>query len=102
MAAPVGRRRSVDARAGRLQLRLGCRGSSESGAHHHRADRRHGRALLRIPVRRGERDTDRTIPALHFVIPTGWFQSLNPAYVITFAPVFAWAWVALAKRHLNP
>lgn len=49
-----------------------------------------------------ERYTDRTIPALHFVIPTGWFQSLNPAFVITFAPVFAWVWIALARRHLNP
>jgi proton-dependent oligopeptide transporter, POT family len=49
-----------------------------------------------------ERYTDRTISALHFVIPTGWFQSLNPAFIIIFAPVVAWLWVALAKRHLNP
>ncbi len=38
----------------------------------------------------------------HFVIPTGWFQALNPAFVIIFAPVVAWTWVALARRHLNP
>jgi POT family proton-dependent oligopeptide transporter len=49
-----------------------------------------------------ERYTDRTISALHFVIPSGWFQSLNPAFIIIFAPVVAWLWVALAKRHLNP
>jgi proton-dependent oligopeptide transporter, POT family len=49
-----------------------------------------------------ERYTDRTLGWLHFVIPTGWFQSLNPAYIIIFAPAFAWAWVALAKRNLNP
>jgi POT family proton-dependent oligopeptide transporter len=49
-----------------------------------------------------ERYTDRAIGALHFVIPTGWFQSLNPAFIIIFAPVVAWLWVALAKRNLNP
>jgi POT family proton-dependent oligopeptide transporter len=49
-----------------------------------------------------ERYTNRDIAALHFVIPTEWFQSLNPAFIIIFAPMFAWAWVALARRHLNP
>jgi proton-dependent oligopeptide transporter, POT family len=49
-----------------------------------------------------ERYTDRTLGWLHFVIPTGWFQSLNSAYIIVFAPFFAWAWIALAKRNLNP
>ena len=49
-----------------------------------------------------ERYTDRSIGWLHFVVPTGWFQSLNPAYIIIFAPAFAWAWVTLAKRNLNP
>jgi POT family proton-dependent oligopeptide transporter len=49
-----------------------------------------------------ERYTDRSIGWLHFVVPTGWFQSLNPIYIIIFAPAFAWAWVALAKRNLNP
>ena len=49
-----------------------------------------------------ERYTDRSLGWLHFVVPTGWFQSLNPAYIIIFAPVFAWGWVALAKRNLNP
>ncbi len=49
-----------------------------------------------------ERYTDRTLDALHFVIPTGWFQSLNPAFIILFAPLVAWLWLALARRHLNP
>jgi POT family proton-dependent oligopeptide transporter len=49
-----------------------------------------------------ERYTDRTIGWLHFVIPTGWFQSLNSAFIIMFAPFFAWAWIALATRNLNP
>jgi POT family proton-dependent oligopeptide transporter len=49
-----------------------------------------------------DRYTDRAIGWLHFVIPTGWFQSLNSAFIILFAPFFAWAWIALAKRNLNP
>ena len=47
-----------------------------------------------------ERYTDRQIG--HFVIPSGWFQSLNPAFIIMFAPLFAWVWIALARRNLNP
>ncbi len=49
-----------------------------------------------------ERYTDRVITALHFVIPTEWFQSLNAIFIVVFAPAFAWAWVALARRHLDP
>jgi POT family proton-dependent oligopeptide transporter len=49
-----------------------------------------------------ERYTDRTLAAIHYVIPAGFFQSLNPAFVIAFAPVFGWLWVALARRNLNP
>jgi proton-dependent oligopeptide transporter, POT family len=49
-----------------------------------------------------ERYTDRTLNAVHYVIPAGFFQSLNPAFVIVFAPVFGWLWVALARRNLNP
>ena len=49
-----------------------------------------------------ERYTDRTLTRWHFVVPAGWFQALNPAYIIIFAPLFAWTWVALAKRNLNP
>ena len=38
---------------------------------------------------------------LHFAgidISPAWFQSLNPLFIITFAPVFAWLWVKLGKR----
>ncbi len=49
-----------------------------------------------------ERYTDRTIGWLHFVIPTGWFQSLNSIFIVLFAPFFAWMWIALARRNLNP
>ena len=37
-----------------------------------------------------------------FTIPSTWFQSVNSIFIIIFAPVFAWMWVALAKRNLNP
>ncbi len=49
-----------------------------------------------------ERYTDRTLGALHFVLPASWFQSLNSLFIFIFAPFFAWAWVALARRQLNP
>jgi POT family proton-dependent oligopeptide transporter len=49
-----------------------------------------------------ERYTDRSLEWLHFVVPAGWFQSLNSAYIILFAPFFAWLWIALARRNLNP
>jgi POT family proton-dependent oligopeptide transporter len=37
-----------------------------------------------------------------FEIPTGWFQSLNPVFIIALSPVMAALWVALAKRNRNP
>jgi POT family proton-dependent oligopeptide transporter len=49
-----------------------------------------------------ERYTDRVVTWAHFVIPTGWFQSLNSAFIFIFAPFFAWLWVWLGKRNLNP
>ena len=49
-----------------------------------------------------ERYTQRTLAALHFVVPAGWFQALEPIYVIVFAPLVAWLWIALARRRLNP
>jgi proton-dependent oligopeptide transporter, POT family len=49
-----------------------------------------------------ERYTDRVVGWFHFVIPAGWFQSLNSMFIFIFAPFFAWAWVALARRNLNP
>jgi proton-dependent oligopeptide transporter, POT family len=49
-----------------------------------------------------ERYTDRSLAWLHFVIPAGWFQALNSAYIILFSPFFAWLWIALARRNLNP
>lgn len=46
------------------------------------------------------RHTDRLVGG--FEIPAGWFQSVQPAFVILLAPVFSALWVALARRNLNP
>jgi len=37
-----------------------------------------------------------------WVFPTGWFQSVNALAIIVFAPLVAWAWVALSKVKANP
>ncbi|MGE0760178.1 MAG: peptide MFS transporter [Pirellulaceae bacterium] len=37
-----------------------------------------------------------------FEIPAGWFQSLNPIFIITLSPLMASLWVSLARRHRNP
>jgi POT family proton-dependent oligopeptide transporter len=43
--------------------------------------------------------TDRMV--LGWEVPTLWLQSANSFFVITLAPVFAWIWVALARRNLE-
>ncbi|MCX8036762.1 MAG: peptide MFS transporter [Candidatus Sumerlaeia bacterium] len=49
---------------------------------------------------------DRVLPAAWAArinpIPTGWFQSLNPIFIIVLAPIFGAMWVALARRNLAP
>jgi POT family proton-dependent oligopeptide transporter len=35
-------------------------------------------------------------------IYASWLQSLNSFFIIVFAPFFAWFWIWLGKRHLNP
>jgi POT family proton-dependent oligopeptide transporter len=43
-----------------------------------------------------DRYTDRHI--LGWNMPTAWLQSVNPLFIIMFAPVFAALWIALGKR----
>ena len=43
--------------------------------------------------------TDRTVGS--FTIPATWFQSVNPLLIIIFAPLFASAWVGMAKRGID-
>jgi POT family proton-dependent oligopeptide transporter len=47
-----------------------------------------------------DRLVDRTM--LGFSVPAPVFQSLNAMFIVMFAPVMAWLWVALARRNLNP
>lgn len=35
-------------------------------------------------------------------IPAGWFQSLNPIFIVLFAPLFSALWVWLGARGLDP
>ena len=37
-----------------------------------------------------------------FQAPVSWTQFLNPLFVVMFAPFFAYLWVFLGKRNLNP
>jgi proton-dependent oligopeptide transporter, POT family len=36
------------------------------------------------------------------VHPASWYQSANPIIIVLFAPFFAWLWVALGRRNLDP
>jgi POT family proton-dependent oligopeptide transporter len=47
-----------------------------------------------------DRYTDRLIGSFEF--PAGWFQVVPAGAVILFVPLFAWLWIWLAKRNLNP
>ncbi|MBK7404780.1 MAG: peptide MFS transporter [Phycisphaerales bacterium] len=49
-----------------------------------------------------DRFTDRKIGFLNYEVPTPFFQSINPALIILGAPIFAWIWSYLGKRHRNP
>ena len=46
-----------------------------------------------------KRHIDRVVGG--FEIPTGWFQSVQPAFVIIFAPFVSMLWVRLAQRQLD-
>ncbi len=45
-------------------------------------------------------NTDRHLFGMEF--PATWYQSVNPAVIVIFAPIFAWLWTWLDKRHLQP
>lgn len=44
--------------------------------------------------------TDRAL--FGWTIPAGWFQSINPIFIVLMAPVFAQLWIWLATRKANP
>ncbi|HEY5908675.1 MAG TPA: peptide MFS transporter [Vicinamibacteria bacterium] len=43
-----------------------------------------------------EKHTDNVV--LGFDFPSSWYQSVEPIFVVSFAPVFAWLWLTLGKR----
>ncbi len=43
---------------------------------------------------------DRTIFGIS--VPTPVFQSLNAGFIVIFAPLFAWMWIVLSKRKIEP
>ena len=47
-----------------------------------------------------EKSTNRMIGS--FEVPAGWFQSLNPLYIVVLAPMFASLWLWLGRRGTNP
>ena len=48
--------------------------------------------------------TDRLVDKTMFgvSVPAPVFQALNAGYIVIFAPILAWLWIALAKRNLEP
>jgi POT family proton-dependent oligopeptide transporter len=44
----------------------------------------------------GDRNTQTSV--LGWTFPSSYYQSLQPLFIITFAPVFAWLWIRLRKR----
>jgi POT family proton-dependent oligopeptide transporter len=44
--------------------------------------------------------TDRVL--FGWELPTGWLQSINPIFIVIFAPLIGALWVKLAARNLNP
>jgi len=44
--------------------------------------------------------TDRVVAG--FEMPAGWFQNINPFFIVVLAPVFGWLWTWLAHRNANP
>jgi POT family proton-dependent oligopeptide transporter len=48
-----------------------------------------------------EENTNRHLP-FGLLFPASWFQFVQPIFVVILAPVFAWLWLALNRRHLEP
>jgi POT family proton-dependent oligopeptide transporter len=47
-------------------------------------------------------DKNTDLEVLGFTIPSSWFQSVNAVFIVTFGPVFAFLWGALARRGREP
>lgn len=49
-----------------------------------------------------DRSADRIIPFFNTVFPVSWFQSVNPLFIMIFAPLFSKLWIDLADINKNP
>src|SRR5664279_4600311 len=49
-----------------------------------------------------EQHVDRVVTSINFIIPTAWFQSVNPLAILLFAPFFAALWLYLKERGKEP
>jgi proton-dependent oligopeptide transporter, POT family len=47
-----------------------------------------------------DRNTNNTI--LGYEFPSSWYQALNSMFIITLAPIFAWLWIVLGRRGMEP
>jgi POT family proton-dependent oligopeptide transporter len=47
-----------------------------------------------------ERNTNRNLFGWEF--PASWFQFVQPIFVITLAPVFAWLWLSMGRKKAEP
>ena len=47
-----------------------------------------------------EKYTNRQV--FNWDVPTAWFQSLNPFFIVLLGPLFAWLWIWLGKRKKDP
>jgi proton-dependent oligopeptide transporter, POT family len=47
-------------------------------------------------------DKNTNLKAGSFSIPSSWFQSVNPAVIVIFAPIFAWMWTRLGQTGREP
>lgn len=46
--------------------------------------------------------TDLRLPFIDWHMPSSWFQSFNPLFIMLFAPIFSVIWLKLAKRNREP
>jgi POT family proton-dependent oligopeptide transporter len=50
-------------------------------------------------------DTDRSLFGSFFTAgehPASWYQAINSTFIILLSPFFAWLWIALGRRNLDP
>ncbi|MBZ5624594.1 MAG: peptide MFS transporter [Acidobacteriia bacterium] len=47
-----------------------------------------------------ERSTNRIV--FGWLFPAGWFQFVQPIFVVALAPVFAWLWLILGRKKIDP